>query len=51
MLPNEKKVEIDRLRLKTCAKVEGFADRSESESKPSSLQEFIKNLQPISVGV
>jgi hypothetical protein len=36
---------------KSCAIVEGFADRSVPKSKPNGLPLIIKNLQPISVGV
>ena len=47
----KQKVLFGRCSQKDCAIVEGFADRSESKSKQTSLQKFIKNLQPISVGV
>jgi hypothetical protein len=38
--------------LKNCAKIEGFADRSELKRKEEILSSLIlKNIQPISVGV
>ncbi len=46
-----KNIQISTSAENNCAIVEGFADRSESKSKQTSLQKFIKNLQPISVGV
>ena len=47
----EKKKKFCQL-LKNCAKIEGFADRSELKQKEEILSSLIlKNIQPISVGV
>ena len=45
-----KNLQISTSAVNNCAIVEGFADRSKSKRQVK-LPRFIKNLQPISVGV